>query len=350
MKRRRFLQTASAIGSTPFLAAPFTGTAVAADPDATNAPLPRVDPSQVTKQGDMQYRTLGKTGEKVSCIGLGGHHIGRPKGDEEGIKLVRAAIDAGITFMDNSWDYHDGLSELRMGKALQDGYRKKVFLMTKIDGRTRLEAAKQIDQSLLRLRTDHIDLIQHHEMIRMEDADRVFGESGAQEAVEEARKAGKVRFVGFTGHKDPLVHLRTLEVAREHGFHFDTVQMPLNVMDAHFRSFARKVLPVLLKEGVGVLGMKSMGDGGILKSQTVTPVECLQYALTLPTSVVITGIEKAERLKQALDVVKDFRPLTEGQVAAILDKTKQAAAQGEYEGFKTGVQFDSTAKHPEWLG
>ncbi|MDB5306976.1 MAG: aldo/keto reductase [Gemmataceae bacterium] len=349
MKRREFFHSVSAAGAAPLLAGGLVTPASAADADAA-APLPRVDPAQIVTRGDMQYRKLGTTGTEVSCIGLGGHHIGRPKDEAESIKLIRAAIDAGITFMDNSWDYHDGLSELRMGKALLDGYRKKVFLMTKIDGRTRAAAAKQIDQCLLRLRVDTIDLVQHHEMIRMEDADRIFGEDGAQEAVEAARKAGKIRFVGFTGHKDPLVHLRTLDVARDHGFHFDTAQMPLNVMDAHFRSFARKVLPVLVKEGVGVLGMKSMGDGNILKSETVTPAECLRYALTLSTSVVITGIESTDRLKQALEVVKDFKPLTEEQVAAILDKTKKAAGKGEYERFKTGVQFDSTATHPEWLG
>ena len=346
MQRREFLKTVSVAGGVPLAANHLAPAASAADAD----PLPRVDPGQITTRGDMQYRKLGKTGEEVSCVGLGGHHIGRQKTDEESVKLIRAAIDAGITFMDNCWDYHDGLSELRMGKALQDGYRKKVFLMTKIDGRTRLAAARQIDQCLLRLRTDHIDLLQHHEMLRMEDADRVFGEGGAQEAVEEARKAGKVRFVGFTGHKDPLVHLRTLEVARQHGFRFDAAQMPLNVMDAHFRSFARQVVPVLGKKGIGVLGMKSMADGMILESKAVTPVECLRYSLTLPVSVQITGIDRPEILKQALDLVKEFKPLPPEAVSAILAKTAKAAAKGDYERFKTGVQFDGTAKHPEWLG
>jgi len=344
MKRREFLQTVSAAGATPLLA----GTAVsAADP---TEPLPRVDPAQIVTRGDMQYRKLGKTGEEVSCIGVGGFHIGIPKDESESIKIIRSAIDAGINFMDNCWDYHDGASELRMGKALQDGYRKKVFLMTKIDGRTHDAAAKQIDQCLLRLRTDVIDLLQHHEMLRMEDADRVFAENGAQVAVEEARKAGKIRFVGFTGHKDPLVHLRTLEVAKEHGFRFDTVQMPLNVLDAHFRSFARRVLPVLVKEQIGVLGMKPMASGAVLESKAATAVECLQYALTLPTSVVITGMESMDRLKQALDVVKNFKPLPEDQVNAILARTAKAAKKGAYEAFKTGVQYDGTAKHPEWLG
>lgn len=226
-----------------------------------------------------------------------------------------------------------------MGKALQDGYRKKAFLMTKIDGRTKPAAAKQIDQCLLRLRTDVIDLVQHHEMIRMEDADRVFGENGAHEAVEAAKKAGKIRFVGFTGHKDPLAHLRTLEVAKENGFRFDAVQMPLNVLDAHFRSFARDVLPALVKEQIGVLGMKPMASGAILEGKIATAPECLNYALTLPTSVVITGMESMDRLKQALEVVKNFRPLPEDQVAALLAKTEKAAAKGKSERFKTPRPF-----------
>jgi predicted aldo/keto reductase-like oxidoreductase len=179
-----------------------------------------------TVRGDMRYRALGRTGEQVSVIGLGGHHIGRQKEETESIRIICSAIDAGITFMDNCWDYHDGGSEIRMGKALRDGYRKKVFLMTKIDGRTREAAARQIDQSLKRLQTDHLDLLQHHEILRLEDPDRIFAEGGAQEAVLAAQKAGKVRFIGFTGHKDPLVHLRMLKVAAKHHFRFDTVQIP----------------------------------------------------------------------------------------------------------------------------
>jgi len=282
MKRRSFLTAAGV--------APLVGGAIPADDRDPDLPL--LDPTQETVRVDMRYRKLGTTGVEVSCIGLGGHHIGRPKNDDEAIRLIRSAIDAGITFLDNCWDYHDGLSELRTGKALQDGYRRKVVLMTKIDGRTRIEAARQIDQCLLRLRTDHIDLLQHHEVIRLEDPDRIFGPDGAQEALDAAKKAGKVRFVGFTGHKDPVVHLRTVAVAADHGYKFDAVQMPLNVMDAHFRSFARGVVPLLVQEKIGVIGMKSMGDGLILESKAVTPVECLRYALSLPTSVVVTGIDK----------------------------------------------------------
>jgi aryl-alcohol dehydrogenase-like predicted oxidoreductase len=349
MKRREFIHAAAAAGTAPLLAGGF---GAAADPAAPDGPpaLPRFDPAQEVVRGDMRYRKLGATGVEVSCVGLGGFHIGIPAADADGIKIVRTAVDAGITFLDNCWDYHEGISELRMGKALQDGYRKKVFLMTKIDGRTKAAAAKQIDQSLLRLRTDVIDLIQYHEMLRMEDADRVFGEHGAHEAMAEAKTAGKVRFVGFTGHKDPLVHLRTLQVAKENGFRFDTVQMPLNLFDAHFRSFARTVVPVLVKEQIGVLGMKPIASGAILESKTVTAVECLNYALTLPTSVVITGCETLDRLKQALEVAKAFKPLTEEQVAALLAKTEKAAAGGKFEKFKTGVSFDTTARHPEYLG
>ena len=310
----------------------------------------RLERPRETKRGEMLYRQLGRTGEEVSIIGLGGHHIGRQKEEKESIEIIRTAIDAGVTFMDNCWDYHDGGSEIRMGKALQDGYRKKVFLMTKIDGRTRKAAAEQLDQCLTRLRTDVIDLLQFHEVLRLEDPDRIFAEGGAMEAVLAARKAGKVRFIGFTGHKDPLVHLRMLEVAARHKFRFDTVQMPLNVMDAHFRSFGQKVLPVLVRDGIGVLGMKPMGDGVILKSKTVTPVECLHYAMTLPTSTVITGIDSLDILKQDLEVVKTFKPLTEEQTDALLKKTAEAAAQGRFEWFKTTNGFDGTAQHPEWLG
>ncbi len=300
--------------------------------------------------GGMLYRTLGKTGEKVSAIGLGGHHIGRPKDAAEGIRIIRTAIDRGVTFMDNCWDYHDGESERRMGQALKDGYRQKVFLMTKFDGRTKAATARQIDESLERLQTDRIDLIQYHENIRMEDPDRFFAEGGALEAVQEAKKAGKVRYIGFTGHKDPAVHLRMLDVAAAHGFRFDACQMPLNVLDAHFRSFGREVLPRLVKEGIGVLGMKPMGDGLVLKSRTATPLECLNYALSLPTSVVITGCESMERLEQALEAVRTFKPMTQAAIDALLAKTKDAAMTGKFELFKTSNEFDGTAHNPQWMG
>jgi aryl-alcohol dehydrogenase-like predicted oxidoreductase len=282
---------------------------------------------------------------------MGGYHIaGHGLTNEQSVRLVRSAIDRGITFMDNSWDYNEGQSEVLMGKALKDGYRQKVFLMTKIDGRTKETAARQIETCLERLQTDHIDLVQHHEVIRFDDPDRIFAEGGAMEAVLEAKKAGKIRYIGFTGHKDPQIHLYTLKVAADHGFRFDAVQMPLNVMDAHFRSFGQMVLPELVKQGIGVLGMKSMGDGVILKSKAVSPLECLHYSLSLPTSVVITGIDKPEILDQAFEAVKTFRPMSQQEVSRLLAKTKEVAIAGKYELFKTSSHFDSTAKHPDWLG
>jgi len=297
------------------------------------------------------YRLLGSTGERVSAIGLGGWHLGLPTVAEQlSLRIVRSAIDRGLNFMDNSWDYNEGASEIRMGKALRDGYRDKTFLMTKIDGRSKREATRQLDESLRRLQTDRIDLVQHHEVIRFEDPHRIFDAEGANAALLDARTQGKLRYIGFTGHKDPRIHLHTLEVAREHGFTFDTVQMPLNVMDAHYRSFEKLVLPELVKQNIGVLGMKSMANGIILKSGTVTAVECLNYALSLPTSVVISGCDSMEVLEQALEVARTFRPMSASQVRAILAKTKAAAAHGEFELFKTTSIFDSTATNPDWLG
>jgi len=300
---------------------------------------------------DMLYRDLGATGEKVSAIGLGGYHLGPEHVDEAlAVRIVRTAVDRGITFMDNCWDYNDGLSEIRMGKALRDGYRDKVFLMTKIDGRSKREAAKQLEESLRRLQVDHIDLVQHHEIIRFEDPHRVFREEGANEALVEARDAGKLRYIGFTGHKDPRVHLDMLEVAADHGFRFDAVQMPLSLLDAHYRSFARQVVPYLVEHRIGVLGMKSMAEGYLLKTGTVTPSECLHYALDLPTSVVITGIDSLEVLDQALEAARTFRPLSDAQRSALLAKTADVAARGTYEPFKTTSHFDGTAENPAWLG
>ncbi len=297
----------------------------------------------------MIYRQLGKTGERVSAIGLGGSHIGNPLFESESIRIVRAAVDRGITFMDNSWDYHKGNSEIRMGKALRDGYRNKVFLMTKIDGRSKQGASRQINESLRRLQTDHLDLLQFHEIIRMDDPDRIFAAGGALEAAQEAKAAGKIRYIGFTGHKDPSIHLHMLEMARQHGFHFDTVQMPLNVMDAHYRSFEHLVLPVLVQEQIGVLGMKSMGSGDILKSKVVKPIECLHYALNLPTSVVINGIDSMKLLDQAFEATASFRPLSTEEKSALLAKTAQAAATGKYERFKTTQHYDTTAQNPQYL-
>jgi len=297
------------------------------------------------------YRELGRTGERVSAIGLGGWHLGLPNVDEQlALRIVRRAIDEGINFLDNSWDYNDGKSEQRAGKALRDGYRERAFLMTKIDGRSKREATRQLEESLRRFQTDRIDLVQHHEVIRFEDPHRIFDEEGANAALVAARQAGKIRYIGFTGHKDPRIHLHMLEVAREHGFTFDTAQMPLNVMDAHYRSFEKLVVPELVRQRIGVLGMKSMANGIILRSKTVTPVECLHYALNLPTSVVITGCDSVEILEQALEAARTFRPMNDAQVQALLGRTREAASRGEFELFKTTSIFDSTAEHPQWLG
>lgn len=302
-------------------------------------------------QSEMPYRVLGRTGERVSAIGVGGWHLGLAHVDEAlSVRIVREAIDRGINFLDNSWDYNDGASEIRMGRALKDGYRQRAFVMTKIDGRSKVEAARQLNESLRRLGTDCIDLVQHHEVIRFEDPHRIFDEEGANAALIEARQAGKLRYIGFTGHKDPRIHQHMLEVADEAGFAFDTVQMPLNVMDAHYRSFERLVLPELVKRNTGVLGMKSLANGVILKAGAVTAVECLHYALSLPTSVVITGIDSLERLEQAFEAARTLRPMDEAQRGALLAKTASAAAHGEFEPFKTRSIFDSTASNPAWLG
>ena len=305
----------------------------------------------MSKQTEMKYREFGSTGIKVSAIGVGGWHLGLKHVDERlAVKIVRSAIDRGMTFMDNCWDYNEGASETRMGKALSDGYRDKVFLMTKIDGRTKKEATRQLDESLKRLKVDMIDLVQHHEILRFEDPHRIFDEEGAHGALIEAKQAGKLRFIGFTGHKDPRIHLYMLEVAARNGFRFDAVQMPLSVMDAHYRSFEKEVLPELVKNKIAVLGMKCMANGILLKSQTVKPIECLHYALNLPTSVVITGIDSMEILDQAFEAVRTFSPMTPGDVETLLAKTAAAASKGEFEPFKTTSLFDGTAENPDWLG
>jgi predicted aldo/keto reductase-like oxidoreductase len=301
-------------------------------------------------KNEVPLRPLGRTGEKVSAIGLGGYHIGTQSDEKLSLRIVRSAIDRGITFMDNCWDYNDGESEVRMGKALRDGYRQKVFLMTKIDGRTKALAAKQIDESLKRLQTDHVDLLQFHEIVRRTDPDPIFASGGAMEAVLEAKQAGKLRFIGFTGHKDPAIHLRMLEVAGAHKFRFDAVQMPLNVMDAHFRSFEHQVVPKLVKDEIGVLGMKALGFGAIVRSGLVTATECLHYAMNLPTSTVITGIDSLKILDQAVEAARTFTPMNQEQVSVLLARTTDAAASGNYEQFKISTGFDATTRNPQWTG
>ncbi len=295
-------------------------------------------------------RTLGRSGEKVSIVGLGGYHIGMQSDEAESIRIIRTALDSGINFLDNCWDYNNGQSEIRMGKALRDGYRHKAFLMTKIDGQTKEAAKQQLEESLKRLQTDHVDLLQFHEVIRDTDPARIFGVGGGMEAALEAKKQGKIRYIGFTGHKSPDIHFKMLEVAFSHDFTFDAVQMPLNVMDAHYESFEKKVLPVLVKHNIGVLGMKPMGDKLILNSKTATPVECLHYAMNLPTSVVITGCDSLQILQQAIEAAKSFKPMGPGEVGNLLAKTAPAAAKGEFERYKTSHDFDGTYHNPQWLG
>lgn len=328
MTRREFLQVTMAASVTPVLSG---GMAAAA------GPLPR--------------RTLGRTGAEVSIVGLGGFHIGKQQDASESVRLVRAAVDGGITFLDNCWDYNGGESEVRMGKALRDGYRARVFLMSKIDGRDRATAAKQIDESLRRLQTDHLDLMQLHEVIYPEDPGRAFAEGGAIEALAAARQAGKVRFLGFTGHKSPAIHLAMLRAADAHGFAFDTLQMPLNVLDAHHDSFEQKVLPVAVAKGMGVLGMKPMADGLILQSRAATAEECLRYAMSVPgVSVTITGIDSRQVLEQDLRLARGFQPLAATERAALLARTATAAQGGTWEKYKTAHEFDGTFQNPEWLG
>lgn len=312
--------------------------------------IQRSPATQRPESTNMIYRELGRTGERVSAIGLGGYHIGKQQDPNDSIGLIRAAIDRGITFMDNCWDYNGGISEVRMGQALRDGYRQKVFLMTKIDGRDKNTAERQIEESLGRLQTDVIDLLQFHEVIRLDDPDLIFRSDGAIEAVKQAKQAGKIRYIGFTGHKDPSVHLRMFETADQHAFHFDTVQMPINVMDAHFRSFLNGVAPVAQKHGTAILAMKTFGDPYILQSNTVTPMEALHFGLNSPASVVITGIDSPAILDQAFEAVKSFSPMDREQVAAILSKTKQAAMTGKFELFKTSSHYDGTIQNPSWLG
>ena len=331
--RREFLKFASA--------GVITGTLQAA--------FPAVNSSAEIKNG-IPYRELGRTGEKVSLVGIGGYHLGKQVDPNESISIIRKALDEGINFLDNCWDYNGGESEIRMGKALRDGYREKAFLMTKIDGRNKATASSQLEESLRRLQTDRIDLLQFHEVIRDTDPDRVFAAGGALEAVLAAKKAGKVRFIGFTGHKSPDIHLKMLATAAQHHFSFDTVQLPLNVMDAHFDSFEKKVVPVLVKNGIGILGMKPMGDHFILDTKTATPAECLHYAMNLPTSVVITGCDSPRILDQALQAARSFKPMTESEVSALLAKTAEAAQAGKYELYKTSHHFDGTVANPQWLG
>jgi predicted aldo/keto reductase-like oxidoreductase len=346
MERRDFLKSATAAS---FAAASAVGLS---QPQQTGTSPAKSSPIARAENPAMLYRELGTTGERVSVIGMGGFHLAKDPSTtpEDAIRLVRSASDHGITFFDNCWDYNEGISEVRLGKALKDGYRQKAFVMTKLDARTAKDYNKQLEQSMGRLDMDVIDLVQFHEILGFEDPDRIFADDGAIHAAMAARAAGKIRYIGFTGHKDPQIHLRMFEVAEQHGFHFDTVQMPVNGMDAHFRSFTHNVIPIAQKAGTGILAMKTFGDGYILRSGTIDPVEALHYGLSQPVSVVITGIDKPEILTQALTAVSTFKPLSPSQTEAFLAKTRVAAMTGKFEPFKTSSIFDGTANNPKWLG
>lgn len=296
-----------------------------------------------------QTRTLGRTGEKVGIVAIGGYHLGLP-GEQEAIRIVRRAIDHGMNFLDNCWDYNDGKSEERMGKALRDGYREKALVMTKLDGRTAEAARGQLEQSLKRLQTDRIDVVQIHEVIRDDDPERSFDKGGCIEALLEAKKAGKLRYIGFTGHKDPRIHRHMIETARKNGFRFDTVQMPLNVLDAHYRSFEKEVVPLAVQEGIGVLGMKSMGAGLVLESGAAGAEDCLRYAMSVPgVSLTITGCDGEGVFEQALYLAVNFKPMSDGEKQALLSRTSPMAQGGKWEKFKTTQNFDGTEQHRHWL-
>jgi uncharacterized protein len=349
MERRSFLKQAAAtamlVGSRS-MAGQNPGAQARLDGAAAHTPLP-----SVTTVNGIGRRKLGRADAEVSIIGIGGYHLGLSDVSEgDAIRIVRRGLDEGINFLDNCWDYNDGASEERMGKALQDGYRQKAFLMTKIDGRTGASARQQLEQSLMRLKTDHIDLLQLHEVIRMGDPEQAFQPGYVMDVLQQARTEGKIRFIGFTGHKSPEIHLHMMETADKHGFTFDTVQMPVNALDEHYDSFGQRVIPVAQKHGMAVLGMKPLSNGAILKTKTVTAVEALHYAMSVPVTVTITGCDSMQVLEQALGVARNFKPLDEQQKIAILQKTAPVGMAGKFEAYKSSQIYDGTANNPQWLG
>ena len=288
--------------------------------------------------GDVPTRPFGRTGIPVSVLALGGWHLGLPKTERESTRLVHAAIDGGITFMDNAWDYNEGVSETRMGKALA-GRRDKVFLMTKCctHGRDARTAMKQLEESLRRLKTDHLDLWQIHEVIFDDEPAKYFARGGTVEALDRARQQGKVRFVGFTGHKNPDLHLEMLA----HDYPWDSCQLPLNCFDASFRSFEQRVLPELNRRGIAAIGMKSLGgDGRAVKEKVVTAQEALRYALSLPIATLVSGIDTTRVLKQNLDVARGFRPMTARQRETVLRRIAAKSRDGRFELYKISAAFD----------
>ena len=346
MERRDFLKT-TALG----VAAAAMGEAAVAQPTPPAAGLPMPD---TVEAGGMRYRTLGRTGQRVSLVGLGGFHLAKPgpqkPSEADAVRIVHAAMDNGVTFFDNCWDYNDGVSEERLGLALSDGGRRdRAFLMTKLDGRTAEAATAQLDTSLRRLRTDHLDLVQFHEIIRMDDPERVFAAGGALEAMLRAKAQGKVRHIGFTGHKNPAIHRHMFEVAEAHGFTFDTVQMPVNVMDAQYDSFQATIFPIAARHDTAVLAMKTFGDPFIFDARVAEPEELLHYSMSQPVAVVVCGCDQMAYLDQALRAVRSWTPMAAEQQRALLARAAPAARDGGTERYKVSTHFDGTTQHPQWL-
>jgi uncharacterized protein len=343
MERRSFLKGAAA-AAVAGLTVRDLGAQASLDGAAAHTPLPAV-----TTVNGIGRRKLGRADVEVSIIGIGGFHIGQAHVSEaDGIAIVRRALDEGINFLDNCWDYNNGVSEERMGKALQDGYRQKAFLMTKIDGRTGVSARQQLEQSLVRLKTDHIDLMQIHEVIRMGDPEQAFESGKVVEVLTKARQEGKIRFIGFTGHKSPEIHLHMIETADKQGFTFDSVQMPVNALDKHYDSFQQKVIPVAQKHGMAILGMKPLANAAVLKVDGLTAPEALHYAMSVPVTVTINGCESMANLEQALNVARNFKPMSVPEKLAVLAKTAPVA--GKLEAYKSSKVYDGTANNPQWLG
>jgi aryl-alcohol dehydrogenase-like predicted oxidoreductase len=324
LSRRKFLQGAAIMGASPL---------IPSRPLSASDAIPPQSP-----EGTVPKKSLGRTGVQVSALGLGGYHLGSVSTDQGASEIVAKALDHGIDFFDNAWEYHDGLSEERLGRALK-GKRQNAFLMTKVctHGRDKKVAMRMLEESLRRLQTDHLDLWQIHEVIYENDPEMIFAPGGAAEALLDAKKQGKVRFVGFTGHKDPEIHLRMLD----HDFPFDTVQMPLNCFDASFRSFEARVLPEATRRGIAVLGMKSLGGSGeMVRHGGITAQQGLRYAMSLPVATTISGIDSMEVLDQNLAVATNFRPFTAAELKELRDQCRQFAADGRYELFKMTTKYD----------
>ncbi len=340
MERRDFMKASAVAAATAI------GSTSAQGQSSPGFPAPAT-----IDEGGMKFRILGRTGERVSLAGLGGFHLAKPGGPDtaEAVRIVHAFLDAGGNFCDNCWDYNGGESEVRLGRALEGGYRQRAFLMTKIDGRTAEAAMGQLETSLKRLKTDHLDLLQFHEVIRMDDPERIFAQGGALEAMLRAREQGKIRYIGFTGHKSPEIHAHMFEVAQQHNFKFDSVQMPVNIMDAHFDSFQKTIFPLAQRDETGVLAMKTFGDDFILKSGVAQPIEMLHYSMSQPVSVVVAGCDKMEILEQTLNAVRSYQPMSREAQDALLARSAAVARDGSTERYKVSQHFDGTMQHPQWL-